>query len=50
MKCEECNETKENQKFDDVCNICVNKLMKKLWDTKISPKIEEFLKQVKDDK
>lgn len=47
MKCEECNEIKENQKYPDVCDWCVNKLMKKLWDEELGPKIKNFIDRAK---
>lgn len=48
MKCDECNETKENQKYEDTCDICVMRMMKELWDQKVKPLIKGTIQAFKD--
>lgn len=49
MTCEECHDEKPDQKYDDVCDACVRKMMKTLWEEKVRPSTESFLDQIKND-
>lgn len=47
MKCDKCKQMKESQKYEDICDVCVFKTMKKMWEKKLSPLIRNFIKQIK---
>lgn len=45
MICEECKQEKLAQKYEDVCNDCVIKIMTDYWNSTLGPIVKDLIKK-----